>query len=407
MPLFHFRAVDESGQVAEGEIEAADLDAAVDRLRRQGRLVLRAEPVRPGSRLKALLGRDLFAGRPPSARDTAALLRELATLLKAGLPLDRALDTVATLGGGARAAKVAARLLAAVRGGASLADAMAAEPRVFPRFAVGMVQAGEVAGALDIVMSRLAEFHERSLALTDAITTALIYPVLLLVGAMGTVAVLVGVVIPQFRPLFEHANRALPLPTRLVLAGGEAVAAWWWLLPLLLVFAAALAVRSRSDLALRLALDRRLLALPLLGRLLAELEVARLLRGLGTLLANGVPLLAALGILKGTLGNAEVAEAVERAAESLKHGRSLVEPLAARPWFPPVAARLLAVGEETARLDEMVVRAADLLDERCQRLVTRGLALLGPAMTLGLGVLVAGVIAAILLAVLGVNDLAM
>ncbi|MGE5506298.1 MAG: type II secretion system F family protein [Actinomycetota bacterium] len=408
MPLFRFRAVDEAGQTVDGEVEADDLAAVVERQRRQGRLVLKAEPAGTGrGRLAAALSRDLLVARQPSAREVALMLRELAILLKAGLPLERALTVIASLAGRTRGARIAADLLGRVRSGSTLADAMQAHGAVFPGFAVGMIRAGEAAGALAVVASRLAELMERSLAMKDGLVSALIYPAVLVGAAGATVALLVGVVLPQFRPLFEQAGHALPLATRMVLAAADAAQAWWWLAPLLVLAVVAVVLRRRTDAAFRLRVDRAVLVLPFAGRLAAEIETARLLRGLGTLVANGVPLHGTLSILRTSVGNAAVAEAVAEAADALKEGRPFAEPLARRPWFPAVAARLLAVGDETGRLADMAARAAELLDMRVERTTQRGLALLGPVMTLSLGLLVAGVIAAILLAILGVNDLAL
>jgi general secretion pathway protein F len=284
---------------------------------------------------------------------------------------------------------------------------MEADAASFRRFAIGMVRAGEAAGALEIVVSRLADFMERANQLKDGVVSALIYPTLLMLAALATVILLLTVVLPRFQPLFEQAGKQLPLPTRVVLAAGDLMQASRWLAPLLVLAVVMVLVRRAGDPDLRLVLDRLALRLPVLGRVLAELEVARLLRGLSTLLTNGVPVLAALAILRETAGNEAVSRWVDAAADSLKRGRGLSEPTRAQPWFPPVAARLLAVGEETGRLDDMVGRAADMLDANAGRTLQRGLALLGPALTLVLGLVVAGVIAAILLAILKVNDLAM
>lgn len=410
MTLYRWRAMDEAGEVAEGEMEALDQVQVVERLRRQGRLVLRAEPVGahllpPG--VKGMLTADLWVRRRLKDRDAALMYREMATLLRAGLPLDRALEVVGQLAARSPTGRVAADLMARVRSGTALADAMQAQAGLFPRFAIGMVRAGETAGALEIVLHRLAEFTERSVELKEGLTSALLYPLVLLVAAAGAVAVMLTVVLPRFRPLFEQAGGEMPLPTRIVLMAGDLAEAAWWLPLAAVAVGAVVAARRRADPAFRLAVDRRLLRLPLLGRVLAEIEAARLLRGLATLVGNGVPLLAGLTILRDSVGNAEVADAVDAAADGLRAGGGLADPLAARPWFPEVAARLVAVGEETGRLDETAARAADLLDSRARRALDRTVALLGPGMTLVLGLLVAAVVAAILLAILRVNDLAL
>lgn len=407
MPLFRWRAVDDQGHLSGGEIEAESQAEAIGRLRRQGRVVLAVEAVGanllpPG--LRALLAAEISPRRRLRDRECAQMYRELATLLKAGLALDRALDVMSQLGGGGRPGRAAGDLTRRVRSGASLAEAMEATG-AFRRFAIGMVRAGETAGALDAVLARLAEFTERSVETRSGIVSALLYPLLLLLAAIGTLVILLTVVLPRFKPMFEQAGTTLPLPTRMVMAAGDAAQAMWWLPLVMVAGGIVVAARRRSDGGFRLRLDRMTLSLPFLGRLLAEMEAARLLRGLATLLANGVPLLPALGILRDTLGNEAAAALVDDAVDNLKRGRGLAEPLTASAWFPRVAVRLVAVGEETGRLDETSARAADLLDGRTRQSLARMLTLLGPLMTLVLGLLVAGVIAAILLAILDVNEL--
>ena len=401
MSLYRWRAVDETGDVTEGEMEAANPDQVVERLRRQGRLVLVARPVRRG----ALRFRFMRRGNRLRQAEAALMFREMATLLRAGLPLDRALDIMAQLAGESSGGRVMADLLGRVHGGSSLADAMEAQGESFPRFAIGMVKAGEMSGALEVVMARLADFTERTQELKEQVISAMLYPLLLFAVSLVAITLLLAVVLPQFKPLFDAAGTGLPMATRVVMQAGDFAAASWWLIPVVAVAALGLVVRRRSDPHFRLALDRRLLNAPGLGRLIADIEVGRLLRGLSTLLVNGVPLLPALSILGETTGNAGMAAAIDRACDSLRQGRGFAEPLSADPWFPKVAARLLGVGEETGRLDDTVARAADILDSRSRRAMERGLALLGPVMTLGVGLLVAGIITAILVAVLHVNDL--
>lgn len=411
MPLFRWRAVDDQGKLAGGEIEAETQAEAIGKLRRQGRLVLSAEQVGahllpPG--LKSLLTTELNPRKRLADRDAAQMFRELATLLGAGLALDRALDVMAQLGGAAksRPGQTAADLTRRVRSGASLAEAMEATG-TFRRFAIGMVRAGESAGALDAVLARLADFTEHAVETRSGIVSALLYPALLLLAAVATLTIVLTVVLPRFRPMFEQAGIALPLPTRMVIAAGDLAQATWWLPLVMMLGAAVVAARRQSDGGFRLKLDRALLSLPWLGRLIAEMEAARLLRGLATLLGNGVPLLAALGILRDTLSNEAAAKLVDEAMAGLKRGNGLTAPLTAAPWFPRLAVRLVAVGEETGSLNETAARAADLLETRSRQSLARTISLLGPVMTLVLGMLVAGVIAAILLAILDVNELAL
>jgi general secretion pathway protein F len=285
------------------------------------------------------------AGGRLKQRDAAMLFRGLAMLLRIGLPVDRSLDIMVQLARDAGAGMVIGDVLTRVRGGAALAEAMEARGQDFPRFAIAMVRAGEAAGAVAVVMARLAEFTARSDALKTTVVSAMFYPLLMLVVALELASLLVtGARLPVSSPL---------------LSGVDLAAASWWLAPLAVVVVLALRARHRTDPLFRLGVDCRLLAVPWLGRLIAHGEVARSLKGLATLLANGVPLLAALALLGETIGNAAIAAAFTRAGDAVRQGRGFADSLSADPWFPMDAARLLAVGEKTGCLAETAAQAAN------------------------------------------------
>jgi general secretion pathway protein F len=400
MPLYRYEAVALSGELLAGEMDAASQDEVVAHLQRLGHVPIRADAAGLG------LGRMIvwpFAARKRHTRRGLVLLtRQLATLLSAGLALDRALEIARSVVEAPADKAGVAAVLDRVRGGSSLADAMATQEAMFPAFYVGLVRAGEAGGSLAPTLGHLADFLDRSRRAADQIRSALVYPAVVLATGLGSVAVLFAFVIPRFRPLFEEAGAALPLAARLVLGMTEAVQGWWWLMLLLGTLAVLTARRQMK--AHRW--DARLLRLPLLGDLVVKLEIARLSRTLGTLLANGVAPLSALAIARDGIANRAIAEALAGVGSSLKEGKGLAEPLSRAPLLPPLAVQLIAVGEETARLEEMLLKVAEIFEEETQRTTERLLALLVPALTILLGAVVALVIGSILTAVLSVYDLA-
>jgi general secretion pathway protein F len=257
------------------------------------------------------------------------------------------------------------------------------------------------------VLDRLSEFLERSQAAREHIISALLYPIIVAVTCCLSIAVLFLFVVPRFRPVFEQAGNALPLAARGLLAVSDFLQDFWWaciLVPLLLAF---LLYRQFKKPASRRRWDQRLLKLPGIGDLITKTEVVRFARTLATLLKNGVSLLAALTITRETITNGVFADAVGTIIERAKTGKGLAEPLAQTKVFPPLVIHLVRVGEETGRADEMLFKVADIFEGETRRSIDRMLALLGPALTIGLGLIVAAVIGSILTAVLSVYDLAM
>jgi general secretion pathway protein F len=276
----------------------------------------------------------------------------------------------------------------------------------FSRFYLNMIRAGEAGGALEVVLKRLTEFLERSQALRETVTSALIYPMILLTVSALSVIILLTFVVPQFQRLFADAGKALPLATQIVIAVGDGFRHYWWVGALLMVLAVVTLRRQFSQPESRARWDRWLLRLPLVGDLIAKVETARLSRTLGTLLGNGVSLLNALAIVRETLSNQVMATALGEVAEHVKAGRGLAEPLQDAESFPKLAVQMIRVGEETGQLQEMLIQIADTYDGEVQTAVKRLLTLLEPAMILGLGVIIAGIIMSILVAILSLNELA-
>lgn len=404
MPTFSFRAVSQTGELHEDLMEASSESAVVERLQDQGLVPLTIESATAAGRRVARGRRK--RGKGFGRKQLIAVTRELAALLRAGLPLDRALEILIQLAENEDVESLLVRVRDSVRGGSNLSDALEEQEVVFGRFYLNMVRAGEAGGSTEVALSRLADYLERASALRETVVSALIYPAILFAVAVLSVLILLTFVVPQFAQLFDDMGRALPLPTRIVMAAGDVIAGYWWLMlggTLLVIY---LVRRLLQDPGRRKTLDRWMLHWPLLGELIAKLETARFSHTFGTLLQSGVPVLNALGIVRGTLSNTLMADSVADAADALKQGDRLGDALMRDGVFPAFAVHMIKVGEETGRMEEMLGQIAEIYDEEVRATVKRLLALVEPVLILGLGVLIAAIIMSILVAILAVNELA-
>jgi general secretion pathway protein F len=405
MPVFLFKAVGRDGKMVEDQREANDENALVAGLQADGfvpiQVVLASS--RPFSGLAFWRSRHAKV----SQKDIGEMTKQLATLLNAGLPLDRSLALLVDLVAEESTLRpILSRVLDKVRGGAPLSEALELQQGIFSRFYLNMIRAGEAGGNLEGVLDRLADYLERSRELRGTVTTALIYPIILLSMAVLSLMVLLTFVVPQFQEMFESAGKELPLPTQIVVAVSQFLQSYWWGI-LLAIIALLLYLRNQfADSERRYVWDKRLLAMPMLGDLITKLEVASFSRTLGTLLGNGVSLLAALSIVKETLNNRILTETVEKAAVSLKEGGEMTTPMIESGLFPKLALQMIQLGEETGSLQEMLNRVAVTYDREIRVSIERLLTLLEPALIVGLGLLIAGIITSILMAILSVNDLA-
>lgn len=405
MARFAYKAVNRAGEVAEGVREAIDQDSLVAELQKEGLLPLKVAP--DGLGLLSALRRKPGGQRPVSQKEVVLFTRELATLLGAGVALDRALGILVNLAGaGSRVGGLASRVLEQVKGGAQLSQALESQDGVFSRFYLNLVRAGELGGAMESTLERLAEYLERSKELRDTVTTALIYPLLLLIMSMASLLVLLTFVVPQFQEMFDSAGKELPVPTQIVIAVAQGLKDYGWLGALLVLAAIAWLRWQWLDPERRLRMDTRLLALPGVGNLIRMVEVANLSRTLATLLGNGVPLLGALSVARETLNNRVMVQAVAVATENLRQGGAMTTALIESGAFPEMALHMVKLGEESGRLGEMLERVATTYDKEVRVAIQRLLALLEPALIIGLGILIAGIIVSILMAILSVNDLA-
>ena len=402
MPLFRYKAITPTGDVLEGQLEVASNDEAVARIQDAGNIPLEIRAAGEGGGARSFAG--LFARAAMNPAQVLQFTQQLSTLLGAGQPLDRALQILLELPESEKARRIIERIRDHVRGGAPLSDGLEAEPQVFSKLYVNMVRAGEVGGALDTTLARLAQYLERAKALKESVINALIYPAILIVMVFAALFVLLVFVVPQFAPMFKDMNVELPTITLVVLFVGDTLRDFWWGIAGL-VFAGVMFVRRQlADPPTRLKFDAWVLRRRLFGTLVAKLETARLARTLGTLLKNGVPLLTALGIGRNVLGNSALAEAVDAATEEVKTGGGLAFALAQSKRFPKLALQMIAVGEESGALDDMLLKVADTFDTEAKNTVDRLLAALVPAITVVMTGVVAVIMMAILLPILNITS---
>jgi general secretion pathway protein F len=403
---FEYKAIAPGGEVVTGEISADSRDLALGNLERRGVVPLSIRSV--GTARRPL--RDWFPflrRRKVSTMDLVILTRELTILLGAGIPLERALSILDRTVGPGPVADVPGRLLASIRGGSSLTEAVLKEPAVFPAFFAGMVRAGEAGGNLSEVLERLTQMLERAEALTSRIRSAMIYPMLVLGLTCLSMAVMLVYVIPEFRPILESADTAPPLTARMVLAASNFAVNWggYALMGLLLVLLSL--QRLKLSPRNRVRFDAWLLDLPMIGELLRRIETVRFCRTLGTLRANGVAMIEAVSTAAGTMSNHAFVAAARGLSEQLARGAGLTEPMRRLGLFPPLAVQLVEVGEESGELSKMLLQVADMFDQEAERTIQRLLALLTPVVTIVLGCLIAFTIGSILSAVLGTYDVAL
>ncbi len=405
MPAFRYTAISRSGETLRGTMEAADEAAVIARLQRDGSIPLNAEPDRESGFWQGLLTLELGGARALSAQDVTEFTRELSLMLSAGQDLDRALRFLLQINTRPRVRAVLERIRDAVRDGAPLANALSQQPRSFSTLYVGLVRAGEAGGTLAATLDQMADLMERERAMASSIQSALIYPCLLMVAAIGSIALLLTQVLPQFVPLFEQNGAALPGPTRVLIAAGDLVSGYGlYALVALLVLGLVLSQALKRP-GPRLLVDRFLLRLPVIGALAREVIAARFTRTLGTLLNNGMALVGALGIARDTVGNTAAVAAIDAATEGIKAGGGLALGLGASGVFPVRTVHLLQLGEEAA-LGDMALRAASIHEEKSRLGLQRLVALLVPAITILMGAAVASIVSALLLAMLSLNDLA-
>ncbi|MBY4678549.1 type II secretion system F family protein [Marinobacterium arenosum] len=404
MAQFYYRAVTADGEEKSGQLEAADQNAVVATLHDRGMIPLSIDTEPERSWLNTDIGAQLGRKRIGD-KQVITFSQQLAYLLEAGIPLDRALEIMLQVTDDPAIRTLVQPIRDGVQRGQALSGVLAEQPGVFSQFYISMVQAAEASGSMGAGLNDLVAYLESSRALRDKLVSALIYPIILLLVSAFSLLIILTYVVPQFETLFADMGKALPLPTQIVLGMAEGVknyGPYALIALLLLLFYFKYLLR---DAQFRYRWHGLQLRMPLFGTLRQRVETARLSRSLGTLLRGGVPMLGALRIARETLTNSVMAEAVDEAALSLKEGRHLAEPLLATGLFPSLAMQMIQVGEETGRLDEMLLKVSEVYDREVATAIQRLLTILEPALIVGLGVFIAGIIMSILVAIMSINEI--
>ncbi|MDU8618174.1 type II secretion system inner membrane protein GspF [Pseudomonas syringae] len=390
MSLFKYRALDAQGAPQNGTLEARDQDAAIAALQKRGLMVLQVDAAGMGG-LRRALGSGLLNGAA-----LVSFTQQLATLLGAGQPLERSLGILLKQPGQPQTKALIERIREQVKAGKPLSVALEEEGSQFSPLYISMVRAGEAGGALESTLRQLSDYLERSQLLRGEVINALIYPAFLVVGVLGSLALLLAYVVPQFVPIFKDLGVPIPLITEVILNLGQFLSDYGLaVLAGLIALIWGMAIRMR-DPQRRERRDRRLLGIRVIGPLLQRIEAARLTRTLGTLLTNGVALLQALVIARQVCTNRSLQAQVEQAAESVKGGGTLASAFGAQPLLPDLALQMIEVGEQAGELDTMLMKVADVFDVEAKRGIDRMLAALVPALT----VVMAGMVAVIMLAIM-------
>jgi len=406
MPLFAYTAVDAQGKTHQGTVEANNAADAAAAIKKQGRFptniaettAAAGKPKGKGLSLSFSLGGGAGTGKVP-AKVLTVFTRQLSTLISAGLPLLRSLRTLSKQEKNVNLRKIMGSLAESVEGGTTFSEALAQHPKAFNKLYVNMVKAGELGGVLEIVLTRLAEFAEKSQRIRGKVTSAMVYPAVVLTIAVGIVTFLMLFIVPKFEAIFKDmlGGRPLPAITQIIMDLSRFIQGNFLLIAgvlTVLVIGLRFAIRLPGIAA---ALDSYKLKLPLFGDLLTKTSVARFSRTLGTLVSSGVPILQALQITRDTAGNEKVSTAIETIHDNVKEGESMVAPMEASQIFPPMVVSMVQVGEETGQLPDMLTKVADVFEEEVDVAVAGLTSLLEPVMIVLLALIVGTIVVALFL----------
>jgi type IV pilus assembly protein PilC len=387
MPAFTYTARNAAGELKTATVEAATAQDVVAQLRRQRMTVVKVDEQSKPKKAKGGI----------KMRDVVIFTRQFSTMINAGLPLVQALDILAKQTENKVLAGATRDIVFDVESGHTVADALAKHPKAFTELYVNMVAAGEAGGILDTILMRLATFMEKNDALVRKVKGAMIYPGVIMSVAAIAIAVLLIFVIPVFESMFAGVGMALPLPTRVVIGASDFLRGYWWAVIAAMVVGAFLFRRYYATSSGKLTIDRLLLKFPVLGDVLRKSAVSRFTRTLGTLISSGVSILDGLEITAKTAGNRVIQDAIMQSRASIAGGDTIAAPLQKSAVFPPMVISMIAVGEQTGGLDEMLTKIADFYDDEVDAAVAGLLALMEPMMIVFLGGVVGGMIVAMYL----------
>lgn len=404
MSLYSYKIINARGEIETGTRHAAGETMIVQALQKKGCIPLEIKLIHE----PVSLGFAVFGARKRlSVNQLFLFTSELTVLLQSGLPLDKALLILIQLTEQDHLLNTKVlQLINDIKAGLPLSGAMANQPESFNSFYLSMVKAGEMGGDLGTALSRLEGHLKKTQEIKQTVTSAIIYPVILLVMSFISIVVMLVFVVPQFKQMFDNADQELPLITQVVLTLADALLFYGWLIVPFVVGVVVVIRVCLKDPKFQMQWDQGLLKIPLIGKVLINKEIASFSRTLATLLVNGVPIVKALTLVRETVNHSMMIQLVDQTIAQLKEGGRLSELLLAHDFFPIMAGQLIHVGEETGHLDEMLSRVSELYENQVQVAIQRLLAILEPLLVVSLGLIIGTIIVSILLAILSVNDLA-
>lgn len=395
MAIFSYRATTMEGAIVEGAIEAADEKSAIERLKDTGVIPLKVAAPEEGLKKRITLR--------SSKVNLLTFTTELATLLGAGLPLDRSLNILSSISESKDMKNIVQSILKSIREGSSFSDALQRHPKIFPRLYINMIRAGEAGGVLDVVLDKLNEFLESSKELKEHIFSVMIYPTILIITGGISIIILLTYVLPKFSVIFAELGGSLPLPTQILLTFSNILKSYWWIV-LSVLITGWIIFRNyiKSDTG-RYKWDA--FKLKMMGEVIRKLETARFCRTLGTLLKSGVPLLQALNNARDVISNKVIASGIDAVSAGAKEGKGIALPLAEAKAFPPLALSMIKVGEETGQLDNMLLKVASTYEKSLNTAIKRFVSLLEPAMILIMGLFIGFIVISMLMAIFSITEL--
>ncbi len=398
MSTFKYRILTKGSAVLEGKRASVSKGELIDYLKKSGHIVLKVEEIGGAKTSRFFSDRSV-------KKATVFFTQELGILLESGISLDRSLRILSDAQENKKLNGMILDILEEVKGGKSLADALSLFPDTFSKVYVNMVRAGEESGVLPKVLERLGSFMERVQRIKSEITSSLIYPLFLVLSGLISVAALVLIVMPRFAKVFNDVGVALPLSTQVLINCSDVLMHYGWIFIIALIGVYYLFIKPlKKKASVQASIDRRKLGIPVLGNILWRIEVSRFARTMGTLLENGVSLLKSIDISSGVLSNSFLSNKIDEIKPDIKAGKGFTDPLVERSFFPGIAQHLLKVGEETGKLDEMLIKVSDNMDTDIEQRIKRLISLVEPALILAMGCAIGVVVISMLSAIFSINE---
>lgn len=397
MSTFKYRILTKGSAVVEGKKTAENKVELIDYLKKSGYIVLKVKEIEDSKRLKIFWGR--------SARKANIMFtQELGILLESGISLDRSLKILSDVQEDKQFKRISIDIYDGIKDGKSLNESISLFPDIFSNVYISMVRAGEEGGVLPQVLKRLGSFMEKAQRIKSEVTSSLIYPLFLVIAGILSIVALIMLVIPKFSTVFEEIGIALPLSTQIMINLNNIFTKYAWIVFLFLIGIFLIFMWLKKQSSIQNSIDKKKVRIPILGNILWKIDVSRFARTLGTLLENGVPLLNSIDISKGVIANSFLSGIIDEVKPEVKAGKGFIAPLGAKSFFPGISSHLLTVGEETGKLDEMLIRVADNLDVDIEQRIKRFITLIEPVLILVMGCAIGAIVISMLSAIFSINE---